>query len=145
MWQKNLRLYCRGHTELRFNSPYISLSSAFVGGRLMHYYGRPMPPADGFVPIWQHVTRCRYWCSLYTSYFDYMSTNGMTYNLLPKAYLFLYLAEEHRLLHSYRPGSGETHPIEKVLTRHNQWSLIEMRGLWACYDISYYLQSFHDI
>ena len=46
--------------------------------------------------------------------------NGMTYNLLPKAYLFLYLAEEHRLLHSYRPESGETHPIEKALTRHTQ-------------------------
>ena len=103
-----------------------------IGWSKRPYYGRPMPPADGFVPIWQHTTKSIYWCFVYTSYF-----NGMTYNLLPKAYLFLYLAEEHRLLHSYRPGSGETHPIEKVLTRHTQWSLIEIRVLWACYDISY--------
>ena len=45
-----LLLFCRGHMELSFNSPHISLSSAFVGAR-MPYYGRPMPPADGFVPI----------------------------------------------------------------------------------------------
>ena len=48
---KNLVLFCRGHTELSFNSPRISLSSVLVGARLMPYYGRPMPPADGFVPI----------------------------------------------------------------------------------------------
>ena len=130
---KNVLLFCRGHTESSFNSPHIS--SALVGARLMPFYGRPMPPADGFVPIWYHATKSRYWCFVYTSYFNLqnMSTNGMTYNLLPKAYLFLYLAEEHRLLHSYRPESGETHPIEKVVTRHTQWSLIEIRVLWACY------------
>ena len=70
---------------------------------------------------------------MFCVYLIFQLTNGMTYNLLPKAYLFLYLAEEHRLLHSYRPESGETHPIEKVLTRHTQWSLIEIRVLWACY------------
>ena len=38
--------------NLSFDSPHISLSSALVGARLMLFYGRPMPPADGFVPIW---------------------------------------------------------------------------------------------
>ena len=46
---KNVLLFCRGHTESSFNSPHIS--SALVGARLMPFYGRPMPPADGFVPI----------------------------------------------------------------------------------------------